>query len=363
MAIEVTWYLTHITRPNGTTTTWSTQTSTRVDVWFGTQAEFNATHPTGYDLVIIDEADGALNQVDGDELRIALHQYNSSFNLSTNAGYLGTFDVDYTANGVTNPDPTVAFAVDGRGIESSRDAYLITLEPVTVRTFTAEYKGGTSHFHPFFPASLTPCFAAGTLLLTDRGARAVETLKPGDLVQTRDHGLVPLRLALVSAVSPGQLRRTPALQPIRIGKDALGQGMPSQDLVVSPQHRVLVRSRIARQMFDADEVLVAAHQLVDHPGISVASDLNGVTYFHLVFDRHEILTSNGAETESFYPGPEGLRALSPAALAEFAALFPAFAGGAADCVAPPAAARPFATGHKARQMVRRHEANAVRLCA
>ena len=116
-------------------------------------------------------------------------------------------------------------------------------------------------------------------------------------------------------------------------------------------------------MFGADEVLVAAKQLVVLDGIDVAEDMESVEYFHILFDRHEIVLSNGAETESFYPCPEGLRALSPAALAEFAALFPAFAAGAGDSVAPPAAARPFATGHKARQMVRRHEANAVRLCA
>ncbi len=363
MAIEVAWYLTHITRPDGTTTTWTTQTSTRVDVWFGTQAEFNATHPTGYDLVIIDEADGAPNQVDGDELRIALHHYNSSFNLSTNAGYLGTFDVDYTANGVTNPDPTVAFAVDGRGIESSRNAYLITLEPVTVPTFMAEYKGGTSHFHPFFPASLTPCFAAGTLLLTDRGARAVETLKPGDLVQTRDHGLVPLRLALVAAVSPGRLRRTPSLQPIRIGKGALEQG------------NAVRRSGGLASVSGAGALTHRAADVRRGPSASGRASAPR-SPGHLV--------RLGAEQGDLFPSglrpprdpdrerrrdgvvlsrPRGAAGALAGGSGGVSGAVPGLRRGAGDCAAPPAAARSVATGHKARQMVRRHEANAVRLCA
>ena len=51
-------------------------------------------------------------------------------------------------------------------------------------------------------------------------------------------------------------------RPIRIRAGTLGNGLPEADLIVSPQHRVLVRSGIARTLFGADEVLVAAKQLL-----------------------------------------------------------------------------------------------------
>ncbi|HCE71257.1 MAG TPA: type I secretion protein, partial [Ruegeria sp.] len=33
------------------------------------------------------------------------------------------------------------------------------------------------------------CFTPGTLIATAHGPRAIETLRPGDLIVTRDHGL------------------------------------------------------------------------------------------------------------------------------------------------------------------------------
>lgn len=37
-----------------------------------------------------------------------------------------------------------------------------------------------------------------------------------------------------------------------------------------------------------------------------------MTYFHILCDTHQILVSNGALTESFYPGKLALQALKPA---------------------------------------------------
>ena len=78
--------------------------------------------------------------------------------------------------------------------------------------------------------------------------------------------------------------------------------MPST-YITSPQHRVLVRLRIAQKIFGTDEVLAAAKQLCQLDGIDIALDIGAVTYVHFLFDAHQVVFSNGAETESFLPVP------------------------------------------------------------
>ncbi|MFB9222928.1 Hint domain-containing protein [Paracoccus cavernae] len=198
-----------------------------------------------------------------------------------------------------------------------------------------------------------PCFARGTMIRCASGRQvAVEDLAVGQLVQTRDHGLRPIRWVGSRKLSAADLDEAPKLQPIRIAAGALGFDTPSTDLMVSPQHRILVRSAIAQRMFGAPEVLVAARQLLGVEGISVA-EVDSVEYFHILFDSHEILISNGAETESLFTGSEALKSVGPAAREEIFTLFPALREGEL-----PVPARPFAQGRRAKHMAERHIRNA-----
>ena len=73
------------------------------------------------------------------------------------------------------------------------------------------------------------------------------------------------------------------------------------DLIVSPQHRMLVRSQIAQKMFGTPEVLVAAKQLCQLRGIDVVEDLVDVTYVHFLFDAHQIVLANGPRRNRCIP--------------------------------------------------------------
>lgn len=196
-----------------------------------------------------------------------------------------------------------------------------------------------------------PCFCAGTLIETPQGAVAVQDLRPGDLVLTRDRGALPLRWVGRRLLTADRLVARPELRPIRIAAGALGLGVPKADLSVSPQHRILVRSAIAQRMFGAAEILVAARQLLALPGIQ-PSDAPTADYVHILFDGHQIVISNGAPTESLYPGPEALKSIGPAARDEILALFPELRQ------QPIAPARPIASGGKARHLAQRHMRNA-----
>jgi len=200
------------------------------------------------------------------------------------------------------------------------------------------------------PTIDVPCFVHGTLIATEHGQRPIEDLCPGDLVLTRDHGLQPVRWIGSRRLDAASLQGKNDLRPIRIRANAIGPSLPSKDLLVSPQHRILVRSKIAQRMFGTIEVLVAAKQLLPLDGVEIADDLVDVEYFHLLFDQHEILFSNGAETESLFTGPEAMKAIGAAARAEIYELFPMLEHDLTE--KPPA--RQFLSAPQARKLADRH---------
>lgn len=208
-------------------------------------------------------------------------------------------------------------------------------------------------------ASEIVCFCAGTLILTDRGERPVESLAPGDLVLTRDRGLQPVRWRQATALGPAALAKRPGFRPIRLAPGALGPGLPHRALLLSPQHRLLLRSRIVERVAGAPEVLAAAKHLTDVEGIACAAEVTGLTYVHLLFDHHEIIFANGAEAESLFPGPEARKGIGTAGWAEALALLP----GAAGLQAAMDPARKLLSGRIARRLAQRHVKNGVPLNA
>ncbi len=159
-----------------------------------------------------------------------------------------------------------------------------------------------------------PCFVAGTLILTSTGLRPVETLAVSDMVLTQDNGLQAIRW-----IGNKSVPATGAFAPIRISKGTLGT---DADLLVSPQHKILVSGQMAELLFAHSEVLVAAKHLVNDHSIRQQDDGGNVHYFHLLFDRHELIWSNGILTESYHPGPETMDGFDLDAQTEIQQLFP-----------------------------------------
>jgi len=169
-----------------------------------------------------------------------------------------------------------------------------------------------------------PCFTPGTLIRTSRGLVAVEDLCIGDLVVTLDQGLVPVRWIGRRDLSAQYLRHTPDLWPVRIAAGALGGGHPARDLVVSPEHRVVLAGPVVQLCIGEYEVLTAARDLVGQPGITRFMP-EGVAYIHVMFDAHHIIESDGAWTESFQPSNLILNAIDRGARDEILGLFPELA--------------------------------------
>jgi hypothetical protein len=166
------------------------------------------------------------------------------------------------------------------------------------------------------------CFVRGARIATKTGPVKVERLGPGDDIVTSRGVCKPLRLVVTRKVSSLEQMDNRKLRPVKIEAGALGNGLPERDLWVSRQHRMLVASPITHRMFDEDEVLVAAIKLTGLPGVAVDDSCQAVEYFHLLFDRHEVIYAEGAPSESFFPGPQAIRSLPQAGRQELTALFP-----------------------------------------
>lgn len=197
------------------------------------------------------------------------------------------------------------------------------------------------------------CFADGTEISTLYGPKSVEELEPGAKILTLDGGYKTLRLNLKRKISKRELRANPKLRPVRIERGALGSGSPSRDLWVSRQHRMLVSSPISLRMFGATDALIPAIKLVECPGCDVDFEREDLTYCHLVFDQHEVIFANGAPAESFYAGPEAMKAIPAKSKQEFLQFF----GSATLEPSWPKHARLVPEGHLQKKLIARHLKN------
>lgn len=153
------------------------------------------------------------------------------------------------------------------------------------------------------------CFTPGTLIETTKGLQKIEDLREGDRVSTRDSGAQDILWIGQRHMSGARLYAMPHLRPIRIRSGALAADVPDCELIVSPEHRMLIGGKRANDLFNETEVLASAKDLVDNQQIYVDRQLQSVTYVHFLLPSHHIISANGVLTESFHPASAALSAL------------------------------------------------------
>ena len=171
---------------------------------------------------------------------------------------------------------------------------------------------------------IIPCFTPGTLIATPKGERRVEDLVVGDRVITRDNGIQEIRWVGTREMTGQELAHKAHLLPVLIRQGALGNNLPERDMLVSPNHRVLVANDKTALYFEEREVLVAAKHLTGLEGVDIV-ETSGTTYIHVMFDQHEVILSDGTWTESFQPGDMSLAGVGNAQRNEILELFPELA--------------------------------------
>lgn len=153
------------------------------------------------------------------------------------------------------------------------------------------------------------CFTPGTMIMTPNGAKDVANLIEGDHVQTADNGSAEVLWLGRRRVTGARMKAIPSLTPVRLRAGALDKDVPDAGLLVSPDHRMVLRGPNARALFNCDEVLVTARDLVNDHSIIRDHSLPEVTYIHMMLPQHEIVFANGVPTESFHPASAELSAM------------------------------------------------------
>lgn len=254
--------------------------------------------------------------------------YDDSFDIIQN----GTPTINVLGNDVEHAGGALTIThINGQAVSVGSTVTLATGQQITLNadgtfgvvndadieevsfTYTIENAAGVSDT-AFVTLNTIPCFVSGTTLLTLSGPRPVETLKPGDMVITKDDGPQPVRW-----IGSRTVEATGSIAPIRIEAGAFGD---HDTLSVSPQHRVLITDQMAEILFGSKEVLVAAKDLVNDQTIRRDTTQDSVTYVHILFDTHQIVYSEGLATESFLPGPQTLQSFEHDIINEICTLFP-----------------------------------------
>ncbi len=181
-------------------------------------------------------------------------------------------------------------------------------EPTTGETFTATQgldgdpadnaEGASSSSEPYADVI---CFAPGTLIDTPDGPRAVETCNPA--IWSRRWITARTRSAGSAVAISRWRRRREDAKPVLIAAGALGGELPAQDLIVSPQHRILVGGHRQLQGRFETEAFAPAKSLTRLQGIRHMKGKTKITWIHFACDRHEVVTANGCLSESLLLGP------------------------------------------------------------
>jgi hypothetical protein len=292
------------------------------DTIFGADDDDTLLGGTGDDYIDGGIDDDTIEGGDGDDTIIGgqgVDELSGGFGNDTFLGGNGGLTPGSVGDNVVGGEDADGNDVDVLDLTGS-DVASIDYTPGDAESGTVNFLDGTTMTFSEIE-NVIPCFTPGSTIATPKGERLVEELVEGDKIITRDNGTQEIRWVGQKALDARDLMANPHLKPVLIRQGALGNGLPERDMMVSPNHRVLVANEKTALYFEENEVLAAAQHLVGAEGIHNV-DVLGTTYIHMMFDRHEVVLSNGAWTESFQPGDYTLKGIGNGQRAEILELFP-----------------------------------------
>ncbi len=215
--------------------------------------------------------------------RIVINSGNNITGLDVSSG--GSIDLNYL---IYDAADTVDVTSGGLLTVTSAGTPIYSLQ------LAGDYTGDYFHTSADTDNSLiltedtNPCYCPGTLIATDKGEVAVETLAIGDRLLTRSGEMRPIKWIGRRSYGGRFLMGRADLMPIRIMAGALEDNVPARDLFVSPHHAMYI-----------DGVLIETKDLVNGTSIVQSTHAESVTYYHVELESHDVILAEGAWAESF----------------------------------------------------------------
>jgi collagen type I alpha len=185
-------------------------------------------------------------------------------------------------------DPTFFYMDSKSLVDPSNPAFSGILSLLGGQSATlTDPAAGVAGFAGAVTAFNTACFARGTAIQTPSGQTAVEDLAEGDSVLTASGETLPIQWIGSSHIRCRRHANPARVAPVRIEKHAFGNGLPVQDLVLSPEHAVY-----------HDGVMIPVHCLVNGATIRQLP-VDFVSYYHVELPHHDVLLAEGLPAESY----------------------------------------------------------------
>lgn len=139
------------------------------------------------------------------------------------------------------------------------------------------------------------------MIATPRGDVAASDLAIGDMIETRDDGAQTIADVREVFGAPSERNHF----PVCIKRGALGFGLPTADLYIGSQHRVLFEHIRVPLMFGADAVLVRAKSLAaSHANVAVQNADVPASYIQIILETQAVIFAQGVPIETVLPDGE-----------------------------------------------------------
>ncbi len=179
-------------------------------------------------------------------------------------------------------------------------------------------------FAPAIPVVEAACssLARGALVSTTQGDVAVEDLVPGMMINTTDHGALPLKWVGSYDMSPREVQMNDRARMYRVAADTFGINKPNQDIMLAPRAHILLRDAACQPMFGLEHAFAPVRAFEDGMNVISVAPMSPVSLFNIAFDRQATIRVNGMEVESYHPGPYGETLMDDEMMYALLRLFP-----------------------------------------